>query len=117
MGITTVSSSAQSIWEAEQQEALRNTQKTVSAANGQSVAVVSVDIDDYDGDGVVTMAERARAQRKNAASSGTGTVTTSLENVGPNAYERIRNNAGSAYRAQSVEEDGGGALAGLNKSA
>ncbi len=124
MNISGIGASTQTIWEELRQETMHNGQKSVSASNGQEVSLISIDPDDLDGDGVVTHMERAKAQRKHTAQAGSsprtnsGTVATSLENIGPNTYERIRTNAGNAYLAQSASfADTGGAASGLCKRA
>lgn len=93
------------MWEEMRQDTMRPTSKTVSASNGQEVFVVSVDSDDLDGDGVVTLLERTRSRKRTAlAASGpvSGAVSTNLEDIGPNTYERIKNLAGRSYLAQAA---------------
>lgn len=122
MNVTSVTASTRNIWEAIQQETMRNPeQKNVTATAGQAAA--SIDPDDLDGDGVATLLERITAQKKKAAARGgaeqaesgedpastSQAVATSLENVGPNTFERIRSNAGNAYLTQAAnrgEADG-----------
>lgn len=130
MNVTNVTASTQNIWEAIQQETMRNPeQKSVTATAGQSTAIA--DSDDPDEDGVATLLERIKAQKQKAAAASGGaeqaesgdepapapqTVATSLENVGPNTFERIRSNAGNAYLTQAANH-GGGDGSVLHKSA
>ncbi|CAK7002969.1 MAG: hypothetical protein DELT_00107 [Desulfovibrio sp.] len=128
-GIT--SSTTQGIWEEIRQETMRNTEKTtVTASNGQEVSVVQIDPDDLDGDGVVTMMEREKVAKRTrsttSSASATGiassSVSTELENVGPNTYERIRTNAGKTYLSQAMAgtptgEEPETSFQGLNTSA
>lgn len=129
MNVTSVTASTQNIWEAIQQETMRNSEpKSVTATAGQATA--DIDPDDLDGDGVATLLERIKAQKQKAAAargdaeqaesgeesaSAPQAVATSLENIGPNTFERIRSNAGNAYLTQAANNGGDGPV--LHKSA
>ncbi|MDL2209388.1 hypothetical protein LJC26_01090 [Desulfovibrio sp. OttesenSCG-928-O18] len=134
MNVTSITTSTQAMWEEIRQEAMRNNQQaatetdemetaaTVTATNGQQVSVTSIDPEDTDGDGVVTVLERMKAKRKNAGTTDAtpAPVKSALENVGPNTYERIRQNADRTYLAQAQSNAGGDTavtLAGLSRSA
>ena len=119
--------------------------KTVSDDSGQEISLVSTapaaNSGAADEDGVNAILERVRAQQKNraakkAATAATaadaaekdtagnvpppGAVTAGLKNVGPNTYERIRQNAERTYLAQAMSFAQGSeetAQTGLFKSA
>ena len=114
MGVTSVTSATQDIWEELRQEAMRTTPKTVSPAGNQEAPLVPAEARTLEQNGTAALIERVKAQRKKKqAALGTpladtektataDTVTTPLENVGPNTYERIRMNAGKTYMAQAM---------------
>ena len=128
MNVTSVTSSTADIWEEMRQETMRTNQKNIPASSeqeasvsgtaaaaisGQEASAATIDPDDTDGDGTVSAVERLKAMQKRAQAarkkSGTSEATeassapaaTSLENVGPNTFERIRANAGRTYMAQA----------------
>jgi hypothetical protein len=110
MNVISVATSTQSIWEEIRQETMRNAPKTDQTSDGQEVSIVSKASRNPDGDGMVAIIKQVKAAKKNGgsgtsaapgASPATSTVTTDMENVGPNAYERIRINAGKTYLAQA----------------
>lgn len=128
-------SAMQDIWEEIRQEAMRDSQKTVTDSEGQDPSAVSTDIRETGEDEMVALIKRAKAMQQKAgtkasgaseepetAASAVSTVTTALENVGPNTFERLRSNAGKTYLAQAGNYGACSAAAGeealgLHKSA
>jgi hypothetical protein len=109
MELTGISATTRNLWEELRQEAMRNSQKNIAASSGRELPASAVTSEDIAGDGVAILMERINAQKKMAAPATTpasraasGPVTTNLENVGPNRYERIRANASSVYLAQEA---------------
>lgn len=126
---TPVASSTQNVWDEIRQDTMRNTSKTApdgQEASPREVAVVSINPDDFDGDGVVSAIEKAKALQKSRGTTKPSsepqapeTVESSLKNVGPNTFEKIRINAGRTYLAQAANHAGSNAdnALGLNLSA
>jgi ERCC4-type nuclease len=137
MEVTGISTTKRNTWEELRQETMRNSQKNTATSTGQDAAVinpsnggqelpvVSITSEDSAGDGVAMLMERINAQKKRPAPAtaspsraASGPVTTNLENVGPNMYERIRANAGSAYLVRKAGyADDTEAVSALRKSA
>jgi hypothetical protein len=124
MELTGINAATQNIWEELRQEAMRNSQKNIAASTGQELPPAGVTSEAIAGDGVAVLMERINAQKKRAAPAAasasraaTGPVTTNLESVGPNTYERIRANASSAYLIQEAGYAGGAnAASALHKN-
>jgi hypothetical protein len=121
MELTGINTTRQNIWEEPRQEIMRNSQKKTAISTGQDAVAINapdgvrelpvagITSEDTAGDGIAVLMERINAQKKRAAPAtasasraASGTVTTNLENVGPNTYERIRANAGNAYLVQKA---------------
>jgi hypothetical protein len=137
MELTGINTTTQNIWEKLRQESMRNSQKNTATSTGQDAAginpsdggqelpAVRITSEESDGDGLAMLMERINAQKNRAAPATasaarivSGPVTTNLENVGPNTYERIRTNAGSAYLVQKAGyADNFEAVSVLHKSA
>lgn len=120
MNVASVPPATQILWEEVRQDTMRNAPKTVSASGEQEVSVISIDPQSIDADGVTAVIARIKARQKSGkpAAVPAETVSTGLENVGPNTYERIRQNAGKTYLAQAMAfagEDAEAASAGIYK--
>ncbi|MDR1241952.1 MAG: hypothetical protein LBM00_04090 [Deltaproteobacteria bacterium] len=122
MELAGISAITRNIWEELRQEAMRNSQKNAAASTGQELPPAGITSEDIAGDGVAALMERINAQKKRAAPAASRaaaeSVTTNLENVGPNRYERIRANASSAYLAREAGYvNNANAVSALHKSA
>jgi hypothetical protein len=114
---TSATSATQTLWEELRQDTMRNTPKNAAASDGS----VSEDIQTRDADNTAQVLELVEAKQKSRKRSlaSSEDVSTSLENVGPNTYERIRQNAGRTYIAQAMaftEENSESSTGGLHKS-
>lgn len=117
MNVPPVAAATQNIWDEMRQDTMRNTSKTAPGgqeASSREVAVVSINPDDFSGDGVAAAIEKARALQKSRGTTTAssepqtqGTVASTMENVGPNVFEKIRMTAGRTYLAQATNHAGG----------
>lgn len=123
MSVTTVTPSSQDIWEELRQETMRNSEKTSSAAEGREAS--AADSQALKRDEMVALIKRAKAARKQTASPESATaggeaapVSTALENIGPNTYERLKASADRTYLTQAANfSDAGETAPVLHKSA
>lgn len=140
MNVSSISSSIQNVWDEIRQETMRNSQTSVPASDEKEATVSATQETqtapatgatplNLDGDSNLTALERIKemqrrakmaSEQKNPATSkdeSPSPVTSPLENVGPNAYEKLRINAGRTYIAQAANYNGGEASPVLNTSA